>query len=152
MFEEFLPKKKIGVLSPLAVIDNIAYEFYQLVPSGIMMVTVPLGLQEFTAKDVERVFEPIDRQLDLLLERGIDIVQQTGVPLPLLIGPAALQRLLDRIAEKTRLPATSTVLDVVAATLRTCLMVRPKLLRAWPYCGMQRAPEDRLQKSRRAGG
>jgi hypothetical protein len=42
MFEEFLPKKKIGVLSPLAVIDNSAYEFYQLVPRGIMMVTVPL--------------------------------------------------------------------------------------------------------------
>jgi hypothetical protein len=35
MFEEFLPKKKIGVLSPLAVIDNSAYEFYQLVPRGI---------------------------------------------------------------------------------------------------------------------
>jgi maleate cis-trans isomerase len=118
MFEEFLPKKKIGVLSPLAVIDNSAYEFYQLVPRGIMMVTVPLGLQEFTAKDVERVFEPIDQQLDLLLERGIDIVQQAGVPLPLLIGPAALQSLLDRIAEKTQLPATSTVLDVVAATKR----------------------------------
>jgi maleate isomerase len=118
MFEAFLPKKKIGVLSPLAVIDNSAYEFYQLVLRGIMMVTVPLGLQAFTAKDVERVFEPIDQQLDLLLERGIDIVQQAGVPLPLLIGPEALQRLLDRIAEKTQLPATSTVLDVVAATKR----------------------------------
>jgi hypothetical protein len=61
MFEEFLPTKKIGVLAPLAVIDNSAYEFYQLVPRGIMMVTIPLGLQEFTAEDVERVFEPIDR-------------------------------------------------------------------------------------------
>ena len=48
--------------------DNSAYEFYQLVPRGIMMVTVPLGLQEFTAKNVERVFEPIDCQLDLLLK------------------------------------------------------------------------------------
>jgi maleate isomerase len=118
MFEEYVPKKKIGVLSPLAVIDNSAYEFYQLAPRGIMMVTVPLGLQEFTAKDVERVFEPIDRQLDLLLERGVDIVQQAGVPLPLLIGPEALQRLLDRIAAKTTLAVTSTVLDVVAATRR----------------------------------
>jgi maleate isomerase len=118
MFEDFLPKKKIGVLSPLAVIDNSAYEFYQLVPRGIMMVTVPLGLQEFTAADVERVFEPLDRQLDLLLERGVDLVQQAGVPLPLLIGPDALQRLLDRIAEKSKLPVTSTVLDVVAATKR----------------------------------
>jgi maleate isomerase len=79
-------------------------------------VAVPLGLQEFTAEDVERVFEPIDRQLDLLLERGVDLVQQAGVPLPLLVGPEALQRLLDRIAARTKLPATSTVLDVVAAT------------------------------------
>src|SRR4029450_9084846 len=113
MFEESLPKKKIGVLSPLAVIDNIAYEFYQLVPRGIMMVAVPLGLQEFTPEDVERVFEPIDRQVVLLL-RGVGTVQQAGGPLPLLIGPEALQRLLDRIAEKTQLPATSTVLAVVA--------------------------------------
>jgi len=118
MFEDDAPKKKIGVLSPLAVIDNSAYEFYQLVPKGIMMVTVPLGLQEFTAQDVERVFAPIDAQLDLLLERGIDIVQQAGVPLPLLIGPEALQRLLDHIEAQTKLPASSTVLDVVAATKR----------------------------------
>lgn len=118
MFEDNIPKKKIGVLSPLAVIDNSAYEFYQLVPRGIMMVTVPLGLQEFTAQDVERVFKPIDQQLDLLMERDVDIVQQAGVPLPLLIGPEALQRLLDHIEAKTKLPASSTVLDVVAATKR----------------------------------
>jgi len=116
MFADYVPKKKIGVLSPLAVLDNSAYEFYQLVPRGIMMVAVPLGLQEFTAQDVERVFATIDLQLDLLLERGIDIVQQAGVPLPILIGPDALQRLLDHIAEKTHLPVSSTVLDVVAAT------------------------------------
>ena len=118
MFEDDVPKKKIGVLSPLAVIDNSAYEFYQIAPKRIMMVTVPLGLQEFTAKDVERVFAPIDEKLDLLLERSIDIVQQAGVPLPILIGPEALQRLLNHIEQKTRLPATSTVLDVVAATKR----------------------------------
>jgi hypothetical protein len=63
--------------------------FCQLVPKGIMMVAVPLGLQEFTAADVGRVFKPIDRQFDLLLEHGIDLVQQAGVPLPLLIGSEA---------------------------------------------------------------
>jgi maleate cis-trans isomerase len=115
MFEDYVPKRKIGSLAPLAVIDNHPYEFYQLVPSGIMMVMVPLGLEQFTAEDVERVFKPIDEQLDLLLERGIDIVIQSGVPLPILIGPEALKRLLGHIEEKTRLPATSTVLSVVAA-------------------------------------
>ena len=118
MFEDDVPKKKIGVLSPLAVIDNSAYEFYQLLPRGFMMVAAPLGLQEFTAQDVERVFKPIDRQLDLLMERDVDIVQQAGVPLPILIGPEALQRLLDHIEARTHVPASSTVLDVVAATKR----------------------------------
>lgn len=118
MFEDYVPQRKIGSLAPLAVIDNHPYEFYQLVPSGIMIVMVPLGLQRFTAEDVERVFKPIDGQLDLLLERGIDIVIQSGVPLPILIGPEALKRLLGHIEEKTHLPATSTVLSVVAAAKR----------------------------------
>jgi arylmalonate decarboxylase len=131
MFEDDVPQKKIGVLSPLAVIDNSAYEFYQLVPRGFMMVTVPLGLQEFTAQDVERVFKPIDQQLDLLMERDVDIVQQAGVPLPILIGPEALQRLLDHIHEKTRVPATSTVLDVVAATKRLGLQ-KIAVANKWP--------------------
>ncbi|MBI2985897.1 MAG: hypothetical protein HYY45_03935 [Deltaproteobacteria bacterium] len=118
MFEEHLPKRKIGSLAPLAVIDNHPYEFYQLVPRGVMLVMVPLGLQAFTAQDVERVFAPIDQQLDLLLERGIDIVIQSGVPLPILIGPEALNRLLAHIEEKAKVPATSTVLSVVAAAKR----------------------------------
>ena len=77
-----------------------------------------MGLQQFTAQDVERVFEPIDERLDMLMERGIDIVLQAGVPLPILIGSEALARLLDHIERKTGLPATSTVLSVVAAAKR----------------------------------
>ena len=118
MFEDYVPKRKIGSLCPLAVIDNHAYEFYQLVPAGVMLVMVPLGLQHFTPQDVERVFEPIDEQLELLMERGIEIVLQAGVPLPILIGSEALARLLDHIERKTGLPATSTVLSVVAAAKR----------------------------------
>ena len=35
MFEQFMPKVKIGVLKPLSVIDNSAYEFYRMAPPGI---------------------------------------------------------------------------------------------------------------------
>ena len=56
MFEEDVPKRKIGVLSPLAIIDDAAYEFYKLVPPGNMMVALSVGLQEITREDVERVF------------------------------------------------------------------------------------------------
>ena len=52
MFEDYLPKHKIGCLSPLAVVENAAYEFYRLAPPGLMLVLVPIGLSEFSRADV----------------------------------------------------------------------------------------------------
>ena len=115
MFEHEIPKKKIGYLSPLPVIENGPYEFYQLVPKGILLVMIAVGLQEFTRQDVERVFSAIDHQIELLQERSVDIILQAGVPLPLLAGPDFLTRLLTYIENKANVPATSTVLNVVAA-------------------------------------
>ena len=115
MFEEFLPRLKIGALKPLAIIDNSAYEFYRLAPPGVMLVMIAVGLGEFSKEDVERVFAPIDKLVDQLMERGVDIIMQSGVPLPLLIGVEAHDRLLDRIAKRSGKPVTSSVLGVVAA-------------------------------------
>jgi len=115
MFEEFLPKLKIGALKPLLVIDNSAYEFYRLAPPGVMLVMIPVGLAEFSKDDVERAFAPVDSYVDQLMERGVDLIMQSGVPLPLLIGIEAHDRLLDRIARRSGVPATSSVLGVVSA-------------------------------------
>ena len=115
MFEDDLPKRKIGVLTPLSIVDNGAYEFYRLVKDRIMLVMIPVGLSEFSGKDVERVFAPIDAYLDKLMERRVDIVVQSGVPLPALIGIAAHDRLIAHMAEYTKRPATSSVLGVVEA-------------------------------------
>jgi maleate isomerase len=115
MFEDDLPKRKIGVLSPLPIIDNGAYEFYRLVKDRVMLVLIPVGLAEFTDKDVERVFAPMDSYLDKLMERRVDIVVQSGVPLPALIGVAAHDRLLAHMERYTGRPATSSILGVVEA-------------------------------------
>lgn len=115
MFAEFLPKRKIGYLSPLSVIGYAVYQFYRLLPGEIMLEVFPIGLREFTAKDVERVFAPLEEYLVLLVERGVHIILQSGVPLPLLMGLDYHDELLARIEKFTGLPATSTVLDVVTA-------------------------------------
>ena len=86
MFEQFVPKLKIGALKPLPVIDNSAYEFYRLAPPGVMLVMVAVGLAKFSKEDVERVFAPIDALVDQLMEREVDLIMQSGVPLPLLLG------------------------------------------------------------------
>jgi len=115
MFEEFVPKRKIGMLSPLSVIENAAYEFYRLAPPGIMLVMVPLGLQKFSAEDVERVFAPLDHLLDMVTERGVDIIVQSGIPLPILIGVEAHDRMIAHIEKRTGLPARSQIQSAVDA-------------------------------------
>jgi len=113
MFENSIPKHKVGVLLPLAIVDNAAYEFYRLAPPGVMLVMIPIGLAEFSAADVERaLFKPLASNLDKLMEREIDLVVQSGTPLPILIGVAAHDRMIDFMAKHTGGPASSTVLAV----------------------------------------
>jgi maleate cis-trans isomerase len=114
-FDRYTPKHKIGCLQPGAVIDNQPFEFYRLAPPGLMLVMVGVGLKEFSSQDVERVFAPLDRYLDQLMERGVNLVIQNGVPLPILIGLEAHDRMIAHMGAYTGIHATSTVLSVVRA-------------------------------------
>src|SRR5262249_13600787 len=113
MFERYLPRHKVGVLLPLSIIDNAAYEFYRLALLGIVRVMLPLGFAEFSPSDVERaLFKPLAANLDKLVERGVSLVVQSGTPLPILIGVAAHDRMIEFMARHTGVPASSTVLAV----------------------------------------
>ncbi len=114
MDHSFVPKRKLGILYPLAVIDNSPYEFYRLV-KDVMLVGAGVGLQEFSATDVERVFAYAEELTDAMMGRGIDLIMQSGVPLPILIGVDGHDRLIERLAKQTGKPATSSILGVVAA-------------------------------------
>ena len=115
MFVDEMPQKKLGILSPRHVADNGPYEFYRLAPPGVMLVSVNCGLDHFTVEDVERVFKPIERLLDMMVERDVDIISQTGVPLPCVIGTKAHDVMLKRISDHTGKPATSQLNNVLAA-------------------------------------
>ena len=115
MLENYVPKFKIGCLQPGTVIDNQPFEFYRLAPRSLMLVMVGIGLKEFSSADVERVFAPLEAYLDQLMDRGIDLVIQNGVPLPILIGVEAHDRMVAHMAKYTGKPATTTVLSVVNA-------------------------------------
>jgi maleate cis-trans isomerase len=115
MFEEFLPKRKLGVLTPLAVTENGPFEFYRMAPPGVMMVMVPCGLKEFSREDVERVFAPLDALVDSLVQRQVDIITSSGVPLSLLMGIEAHDAFLSRIEARSGKPASSTLTAAIAA-------------------------------------
>jgi maleate cis-trans isomerase len=113
MFEDYAPKYKLGCLVPGLIVDNHAYEFYRLAPKGVMEVMVGVGLKDFSKEDVERVFAPVEKYVRMLMDRDVDMIIQNGVPLPILIGVEAHDRLLDHIHKISGLPVTSTVLSVV---------------------------------------
>ena len=66
MTEMPVPKKKIGVFAPRAIVEVGPYEFYQMAPKGIMLVIVPMGIRNFTREGVEEVYAGIDEQLNRL--------------------------------------------------------------------------------------
>ena len=115
MYEEQIPTHKIGVLAPRHVIDNQAYEFYRMAPPGVMLVMTPMGLEEFSGADIQRVIAGADTRIDLLAERGVEIILASGVPLPILLGLEGHDRLLAHITERTGIPATSNMENVLAA-------------------------------------
>src|SRR5262245_13442577 len=115
MFDSFVPRLKIGCLMPGDVIDNHAFEFYRLAPPGVMLVMVGVGLKALSSADVEAGVTPLESYLDQLMDRGVDMVTQNGVPLPILIGIEAHDRMVAHMARYTGKPASSTVLAVVQA-------------------------------------
>jgi maleate cis-trans isomerase len=109
------PLRKIGFLAPLPVIDVMAFEFYRVAPAQVMAVMIPVGLAEFSVADVERVNASVVPLVGQLVERGAELIVQSGVPLSVLVGRAALAQVLARIEQAAGVPATATVLAVVEA-------------------------------------
>jgi maleate isomerase len=115
MWTRYTPKRRIGSLSPLPVIDYGALEFYRIAPKDVMTIYQPVGLAEFTARDVERVYKPLEKMVAGLLARDCDIIVQSGTPLPILIGLKAHDKLMKRIERVSDRVAGSTVTAVTGA-------------------------------------
>lgn len=113
--KEFLPKKKIGYIYPLRVIDYSAYQIYQLMPR-IMLVISPINLKDFTSEHVELAFDRLEEDLEMFVEREVDIIMQAGVPLPIIMGLEYHDQMIEFIRKTTGLPATSSIMNVVAST------------------------------------
>ncbi len=114
MQHSLIPKRKLGILDPLEVSDDAPYEFYHLV-RGVMLVSADLGLEAFSVADVERVFAKASRVTDALMARGIDLIMQSGVPLPILVGLDAHDQLVEQLARQTGKPTTTSMLGVIRA-------------------------------------
>ena len=114
-WDKVIPKRVIGTLSPLSMTEYSAMEFYRIAPKDVLCLYISVGLEKFSPEDVERVFKPVEKLVDQLLQRDADIIVQSGVPLPILIGVAAHDKLMERIQKHAKKPVSSSVTAVVNA-------------------------------------
>ncbi len=114
-FAAELPKRKIGMLLPLPVVETATYEFYRIVRDPIILVHTAGSISEFSTPDIERVIAAFDADVEKLVRREVDIIVQAGVPLPTIIGVEAHDRVIAHIARVAGKPATSQINNIVAA-------------------------------------
>jgi len=127
MFEEFVPRLKIGMLKPLSVVDNSAYEFYRIAPPGVMLVMIPVGLGKFSKDDVERVFAPIDGTVVRMAEVGPGQTVRPGDTL-IRISPTSADKAAELVADGLDAPLLN-----VGRKVRLLFYGIPAIpLPAWP--------------------
>ena len=81
-------------------------------------VALPVGMEEFTPKEIQRVFAPAAEYARTLAKYDVDLIVQSGVPLPCVMGPDFLDELLGRMQEASGIPTIANVLSMVAGAKR----------------------------------
>jgi len=115
LLDRLIPEKQIGLLFPVNVVDTTPYEFYSMIPKGIMLVTVPLGLKEFSRENLQQVMGPLEEYLTLFKERGVDLIVHAGVPISILLGPERHEALLRDVEQRIEIRTVSTLQCVLSA-------------------------------------
>src|SRR5689334_16499617 len=89
--EKLMPKFRFGHIDPAAVEARRArrgpgYEFYQIVPTNIMLVTAVLGIKDFTREAVEAAIPNYWNCVEALAEEKVDVFVLGGTPVSAQLG------------------------------------------------------------------
>lgn len=118
--ERMIPRFKYSEIAPQEhrVLRGPAYQFYRMVPVDVMMVTTPLGLQDYTEERVEEAIARFWSCVDLLVEEHVDHIVLGGAPVSAQLGRARVLSLLGDMTRKTGIPGDAPIEAVIAAMNR----------------------------------
>jgi len=110
-------RARIGNINPSAG-ETFAYEFYQMVPKGVVLVLTSTNLKQLTVAELERTLGEFDQAAERLAWEKVDFIMVGGAPLIALKGIGSDKAISDRIMAATKIPTISVFTAVVEA-LRT---------------------------------
>src|SRR5262245_29970412 len=115
-----IPKFRFGHIDPAAVEARRArrgpgYEFYQLVPTNIMLVTAVLGIKDFTRDAVEAAIPNDWNCVEALAQEKVDVFVLGGTPVSAQLGRSRVVRLLKEAEDKFGIRGDAPLEAAIAA-------------------------------------
>jgi maleate isomerase len=121
---------RIGFIAPGSTIETIPVEFYKVVPQGVTIVFVSIGIKRLTKEDIEGSLKGIEQAAGELARTKADVIILGGSP-PVIAGGFGFDRkIITRIGNVTDIPATTS--QTLAVEALTRLGVK-KLVIASPF-------------------
>jgi len=121
-------RARIGSIQPSRG-DTFAYEFYQIVPKGVVLAITATNIKKLTIDEFERALKEYDHAASLLASEEVDFIMVGGSPLIALKGVGSDKEISSRIRANTDIPAicgfTAVVNALKAMAVKKVVLVTP---------------------------
>lgn len=97
----------VGVVKPTYRPGSLE-EFIRLLPEGISVIPLFLGIREGTTEEFKRVLDAIEQKVRELAEIGVDLIHPEGAPPFMVHGFKGERELLDRWEKQHGLPVITS--------------------------------------------
>lgn len=104
----------VGVIKPTYESGSLV-EFIRLLPEGIGVIPLYLGLKEYTAEEFLAALETYHIRVAELAEKGVDLIHPEGAPPFLLRGYQAEQEIVKAWQEQYKIPIFTSAMTQTAA-------------------------------------
>jgi maleate cis-trans isomerase len=104
----------VGVIKPTYESGSLV-EFIRLLPEGIGVIPLYLGLKEYTAEEFLAALETYHVRVAELAEKGVDLIHPEGAPPFLLRGYQAEQEIVKAWQEQYKIPIFTSAMTQTAA-------------------------------------
>jgi len=107
-------RARIGVVFPSRG-DTYMYEFYRVVPAGVILVPAVIGLFNLTQKELSASYLKYTNATRELAQVGVDVIAITGSPLFQLKGFGSDLAMIAEVVKDTGIPTLTSVTAEVEA-------------------------------------
>ncbi|TAJ93118.1 hypothetical protein EPO44_13930 [bacterium] len=112
-------RAKVGKLNPTVIASTFVYEFYKVVPPGVMLLTRNLSVKDVrNPEELDASVALMEEAVKELKRAGSDLILGAGIPVLLSAGADGNDKILKLLSDLSGLPAITTLSSAVDAFRR----------------------------------